>query len=327
MRKVQLAVWLVAIMTLVIPPASVLLAQGGQPTVDDVIARASRYVVEYAERMTFVIATEEYGQYMEIPNAVRPMRRMLVSEYALVRIGDDWEGFRDVFNVDSRPVGERRDRLEKLFLESPGGAVRQARQIADESARYNMGNIKRNFNTPTMALLFLQEKNLGRFKFKKNGEDKVAGVAVWKVRFEEVKKPTIIRTAAGKDMPVDGTFWIDPTDGRVLKSHMQMKSETKLGGPNSDVVGVAINQGDPMSSARGTKRDPWDRAVHSSASVTVTYSPDEHLGLLVPAEMLETYEGPWKSSLGSEEGTSKINCRATYSDFKRFETGNKVIIK
>lgn len=317
-RKGQLAAALVAMMTLVTPPTSALLAQGGQPTVDDVIARASRYVVEYADRMAFVIATEEYGQYMEIPNALRPMRRMLVSEYALVRIGDDWEGFRDVFNVDSRPVNERHDRLEKLFLESPEGAVRQARQIADESARYNMGNIKRNFNTPTMALLFLQAKNLGRFKFKKNGEDKVAGIAVWKVRFEEVKKPTIIRTAAGRDMPLDGTFWINPEDGRVLKSHMQMKSDTKLGGPNTDTLGVG---------ARGAQRDQWDRTVHSSASVTVTYKPDAHLGLLVPAEMLETYEGPWKSSIGDEQGTSKINCRATYSDFKRFETGNKVIIK
>ena len=79
MRKVQSAVRLVAVLALVIPPGSALLAQaGGQPTVDDVIARASRYVVEYADRMAFVIATEEYGQYMEIPNALRPMRRMLV---------------------------------------------------------------------------------------------------------------------------------------------------------------------------------------------------------------------------------------------------------
>jgi hypothetical protein len=314
-------------MTLVIPTASRLLAQAGQPTVDDVIARASRYVVEYADKLAFVIAIEDYSQYMEIPNAPRPMRRTLVSEYALVRVGDDWAGFRDVFNVDSQPVRERSDRLQKLFLESPEGAARRARQIDDESARYNMGTIKRNFNTPTMALLFLRQENVGRFKFKKNGEDKVAGVAVWKVRYEEVKRPTFVRTSAGKDMPVDGTFWIDPNDGRVLKSHMQMKSDARLGGPNSDTVGIAINKGDEMVGARGTRRDQWDRAVHSSASVTVTYKPDAHLGLLVPAEMLETYEGPWKSSIGNEEGTSKINCRATYTDFKRFETANKVTIK
>jgi hypothetical protein len=282
--------------------------------VDQVVAQAGRYVVEYADKMTLVISTEHYGQWMEIPDSLRPMKRMLVSEYALVRAGDDWEGFRDVYEVDSRPVGERQDRLQKLFLASPESALRQGREIADESARYNMGNIRRNFNTPTMALLFLHEKYQGRFKFKKAGEDRIDGVPVWKIKYEEVRKPSMIRTSAGKDMPVDGTFWIDPLDGRVLKSHMQMKTEAHLGSANTDIVG-------------GMRRNEWDRRVNSSASVTVTYRADTRLGFLVPAEMLETYEGPWKSSVSSAEGTSKINCRATYSDFKRFDTANKLIIK
>ena len=288
------------------------------PTVEQVVAQAGRYVVEYADKMTFVISTEHYGQWMEIPDSLRPMRRMLVSEYALVRVGDDWEGFRDVYEVDSRPVGERQDRLQKLFLESPENALRQGRQIADESARYNMGNIRRNFNTPTMALLFLHEKYRGRFRFKKAGEDRIDGAAVWKIKYEEVQKPSMIRTSAGRDMPVDGTFWIDPLDGRVLKSHMQMKIETRLGSANTDTVGGISTP---------TRRNEWDRRVNSSASVTVTYKADASLGFLVPAEMLETYEGPWKDSLSSAEGTSKINCRATYSDFKRFGTANKLIIK
>ena len=76
-----------------------------------------------------------------------------------------------------------------------------------------------------------------------------------------------------------------------------------------------------------TRRNEWDRRVNSSASVTVTYKTNAALGFLVPDEMLETYEGPWKDSLSSAEGTSKINCRATYSDFKRFDTANRLIIK
>jgi hypothetical protein len=249
---------------------------------------------------------------------------MLVSEYALVRAGDDWEGFRDVYEVDSRPVGERQDRLQKLFLDSPEHALRQARQIADESARYNMGNIRRNFNTPTMALLFLHEKYRGRFRFKKGGEDRIDGAAVWKIKYEEVQRPSIIRTSAGKDMPVDGTFWIDPQGGRVLKSHMQMKIETRLGSANTDTLGGVSA---PPGRTDPTRRNEWDRRVNSSASVTVTYKTDAKLGFLVPAEMLETYEGPWKDSLTSAEGTTKINCRATYSDFKRFDTSNQIIIK
>ena len=107
-------------------------------------------------------------------------------------------------SVDGQPVGERQDRLQKLLLNTPDGAMRQARQIADESARYNLGQVKRNFNTPTMALVLLQAKNLGsRFKA---GEDRVSGCGRVEDQLqEEVKKPTIIRTSAGNDMPIDGT--------------------------------------------------------------------------------------------------------------------------
>jgi hypothetical protein len=59
--------------------------------------------------------------------------------------------------------------------------------------------------------------------------------------------------------------------------------------------------------------------VHSSASVTVTYREESRLGLLVPAEMLETYEGPRLNGMDNTIGTTKINCRATYSGFHRIE--------
>jgi hypothetical protein len=59
--------------------------------------------------------------------------------------------------------------------------------------------------------------------------------------------------------------------------------------------------------------------MRSTASVTVTYRADTNLGFMVPTEMLETYEGPRASTLGVGDGTTKINCRATYDDFRRFE--------
>jgi hypothetical protein len=51
------------------------------------------------------------------------------------------------------------------------------------------------------------------------------------------------------------------------------------------------------------------------------------MGLLVPAEMLETYEAPAVNRFTGREEISRINCRATYSDFKRFETGARVVPK
>ena len=48
----------------------------------------------------------------------------------------DFASFRDVFDVDGRPVRDRDQRLQKLFLSAPAAtAIDQAQRIADESAR------------------------------------------------------------------------------------------------------------------------------------------------------------------------------------------------
>jgi hypothetical protein len=292
-------------------------------TVEEAVERAGRYVVDYGEQMSLLIGVERYAQWMQREDFVRPVTRQLVSEFALVRVKDDWLGFRDVHEVDGKPISDRQDRLEKLFLESPSAAVDQGRQIAQESARYNMGAIQRNFNVPTTALFFLQPANLARFRFRKSGEDSIDGVTVWKVGYEETRKPTIIRTSAGKDMPLKGTMWIDPTDGRVLKTHMEIISEARLSGarPSSDPSGFGDLQSSPQKRGAGDVR-----RVNTSASITVTYKLEPKFGLLVPSVMLETYEGPTLSQFTGEESVTKINCRATYSDFKRFETSGRVVV-
>ena len=67
------------------------------------------------------------------------------------------------------------------------------------------------------------------------------------------------------------------------------------------------------------------RRVRSSASITVTYKEEPTLGMLVPDKMLETYEGPSVNAFTGNEEVNKINCSATYSDFKRFETSGRVV--
>ena len=66
--------------------------------------------------------------------------------------------------------------------------------------------------------------------------------------------------------------------------------------------------------------------MQSTASITVTYKYDPQLKILLPAEMRETYEGPRANALSDEDGYTKITCRATYADFRRFETGTKVSV-
>jgi hypothetical protein len=281
-------------------------------TLEQVLNKSANYVREYGEKMSFVVGTEHYSQWVENPGQRALSTTQLESEFAIVRVEDDWLGFRDVHVVNGRPVIEHQTRLQELFLQSPATAIRDARRIADGSVRYNIGSIQRNFNTPTMALFFLQSSSQPRFKFRKTGDENIGGTPVWKVRYEESRRPTLIRTSQGKDMPATGTVWLDPVDGKVLKTQMQIRSEARLGMANTSMEEM------------GAKRGQWtENSVQSSASITVTYELNSTVGFLVPAEMLETYEGPRRNSLSAVDGTTKISCRATYSDFRRFESTTK----
>ena len=66
---------------------------------------------------------------------------------------------------DGKPVRDRQQRLTSaswMARPRPSGIQR----IIDESARYNIGTIERNVNTPTLPLLFLEPANQRRFRFK-----------------------------------------------------------------------------------------------------------------------------------------------------------------
>ena len=62
-------------------------------------------------------------------------------------------------------IGE--ERLATLFLKgSSRSTFDQARAIMDEGARYNIGNVSRNINVPTLPLPFLTAPHRHRFSFK-----------------------------------------------------------------------------------------------------------------------------------------------------------------
>jgi VWFA-related protein len=284
--------------------------------VAELIRRAGLELERYAGQLSLVVGIERYAQYMSDQQFSRAYSRSLVSEFALVRVKDDWLGFRDVFEVDGKPVGDRQDRLAGIFLKGMADAVTQSRKLTEESARYNLGAMQRNFNVPTMALFFVQPANAGRFRFRKDGVASVNGTDCWRLRYDETKRPTIIRTSAGKDMPVSGALWIDPRTGAIHKTQMELSAEATIGG-----------------TTRERDRAPWDtdggsplRRVKSTVSISVTYKTDPKLGILVPAEMIEIYEGPALNRFTGAEGISKVNSRATYSDFKRFETSATLTI-
>ena len=297
-------------------------------TVDDIVKRARAYVVEYGAEVSLVIGVERYRQWVLNSDAStlmgsggdRPWSRETVSEFALVRFKDDWLGYRDVFSVDGKDVSDRQDRLLQLFQKTPATAVDQGRRIADESARYNAGGMQRNFNVPTMALFFLHPANASRFRCDLVGSETIDGTPASKVRYRETQKPTIIRTSAGKNMPVSGIFWVDPSRGRILKTSLEITGEAQLGRVSGSMADAYAN--------KTVRPSEWaDGRVETYSRVSTTYKLDERIGLLLPAEMVEEYQGVSRNQATGVDRITKINCRATYSDFKKFETGGRVLAK
>ena len=237
-------------------------------SLDLLLDRVSQYVWDYGRELSSVVSEETYTQEVRGDSNVgrvnvtingKPVpasttkSRQLVSDFLLVRPPglDGWLPFRDVFEVDGERVRDRQDRLVKLFLQSaPDVALESANEILRESARYNIGPIRRNLNLPTLALWFLEPESRHRFSFRRAGDETLAGRRVSVLDYSETSHPTIIKTSGGDDVPASGRLWVEPANGRILRTVLKA----------------------------------------SVATITVTYAPREELpGLWLPVMMEEKY--------------------------------------
>jgi formylglycine-generating enzyme required for sulfatase activity len=248
-------------------------AQSDQPLSElpSILERAGAYVLSFDARFSNVVAEERYvqnatsigvgggspsphaGAFAESAGMAK-IRRTLVSDFLLVRTpsAEIWIPFRDVFEVDGKPVRNRGDRLTKLFLQPPDTAIQQAQRIVAESARYNVG-LNRTINIPVLALAALRPTNQARFTFKRGGEDRAAGPGVFVVEYREHATPTIITGLLGRDMFAHGRLWIEAASGRVLRTELLVED------------------------------------VRLRAAINTRYRHDDTFGLDVPYEMREEY--------------------------------------
>jgi hypothetical protein len=262
------------------------------------------YVSAYEERFSAVVCEEEYAQRVYDRRGGRARSsRTLRSDIILVRVPGElrWLCFRDVYRVGGRDVRDREARLQELFLESPESAVEQARAILEESSRYNIGTTQRNFNVPTLPLVFLHPDNQHRFAFESAGSRKVAGRHCQLVEYRETARPTLIRLQPGASaLPARGRLFIHKVDGAVLRSELALDIVPK--------PGLAT-------------------VVEGLARITVDYRWVESLRLWLPREMNESYE---TRTLRNEahrppgspavlQGTEYVTGRARYKNYRRFD--------
>ena len=144
---------------------------------------------------------------------------------------------------------------------------------------------ERTINMPTVPLEILHPRHHARFTYRRAGGDVVRGVDAAKVDFRETGSPTVIRRPGGGDVPSTGSAWIDPKNGRLVRA-------------------LVIWPNDPGAGP----------TVHDSR-VMVDFTMDRRLKTMVPVEMREVFY--------AEGGRGEA--QASYKNFKRFETGARLV--
>jgi hypothetical protein len=273
------------LLALLVPAA---LAADDRPPLQTLLARVSDYVVRYQKEISGVVAEERYVQDADKSDRPFVTHRELRSDLLLVRTQGSAEGyvqFRDVFQVDGDPVRDRTDRLERLFMNRSENAKRQAAQIMNESARYNIGSVERNINVPLITLMLLDPVYQSRFKYSASTEHKGAPRGLpktaaftlpgdtWEIDFDETMSPTVIQ-GDRQDARSHGRVWVDPETSRVLITEIVTEAKT----------------------------------VRTTIRVSFQSPPLD--GFLLPVEMRESYV--LKGRFYTFEGA------ATYSNYRRF---------
>jgi hypothetical protein len=245
-----------AFLLLALAPPSASPRQSGDPKALEAAATTSRYVEHYRQEFSAVVCEEQQTQTLIKPDGRVSKTRVFVADLMFVKIGENWMPlvFRDVISVDGKPVRNRGDRLRKLFVDNPKTAVEQARAIARESGRYNLG-IDRQGNSPLLPMWVFDPHLVARFAFGLNGNT---------LSFDEQQRPTFLGFSRGGgargNLPAKGSAIVDLAKGTIQSATLTAES------PDAPV----------------------------STTFKVNYRDEPAIKMLVPADMTESYWLPAK---------------------------------
>lgn len=272
---------------------------GADPThVDAVVAAAAAYVKDYQRALTSVLADEDYAQEVVTQTPLdrsMPRSRRLRSEvfFMFAPASGDWMAMRDVVSMDGSALATRPNLREALRTLPP---VEVARTFKSYNSRFNLGRASRNFNEPTLSLLFLDDRYRPNVTFTRKGVQRRQDGLWVTLGFTESPGPgTLIRDLSQAPVVSKGEVVVDANTGRVRRAHM----ETDFGGM------VAV--------------------------LTTTYAPELRLGMWVPVTFAETYRSGQKVAISPDPRITlpttyeEIRGLAKYANYRRFEV--KVIIK
>jgi hypothetical protein len=266
-----------------------------------VVAATARYVSDYEEQLTAVIADESYSQEVraQVPeDRGAPRSRSMRSEmfFMFASFEHQWMAIRDVIEIDGGAVAERPD-LRASLETLPASQV--AATFKASNSRFNIGRVTRNFNEPTLALLVLDDRHRERFKFDRKKIEKTADATLVTLEFVEKSSPTLIRDLRYRSVYSKGYFVVEAATGRVHRAVLRVQI---------DALKVEL---------------------------TTDYVADAQLGMWVPSVFREIYQQgdplgrtpdrrDIRSLPESRIVSEHVLCEARYSNYRRFQVETRI---
>lgn len=171
--------------------------------------RVAAYVQRFVDDLTNVVAEERYLQTFRL--AVN--RRRLRSDFLLVRYpGQErtYQAFRDVLEVDGRPVRDQQVRITQLFLEPFASAIKRAGEIAAASYRHSLPRAR--LVDPLEAISYLQGFYQAQFEFSVAAADRRTGADVIELNFTQL--------TSASQTPRRGKALVVESTGRVIRTEL-----------------------------------------------------------------------------------------------------------
>ena len=264
-------------------------------------------VIDYVERfhreMEGAVLSERYVQVLRKPCCIEPRtpgenpglgwgqenttkrskgivaRRQLESEVLLIPVSGGMRiGYRDVFEVDGRPVATRTERLRQLFAQSSARSEVELGRIAAESARFNLGPLTRTTNLPTTPLLYLARSIRPKLHISSGGRERSESKELAVLEFREDGSPTLVADVSGVDLPARGWLLVDPSTGAIHELELRF--------------------------GEGVRR-----------VLRVWFREEPRMDVLVPERMWEWYE---RVRIPQEKWPVDLEALATYTDVRLF---------
>ena len=262
------------------------------PPVRDILVRVADYVRQFQANFALAVSDERYEQIVFVNTSTIAATRVMDSEMLFVWLPHEqlWLAARNPRVVDGKPVEDSAGQLERAVGGTVAGQRARLARLRDESAKYNIGPIRRNFSDPTFALQFGAAALQSRFRWQVMERDRTNGVDAWRIDYEEIARPALIRRER-ISLPASGSLWVDVATGAIVRTRLYVS----------------------------------DNGTRVRANMDVDYRFEPKLEVWVPVRMSEIYSQTRERGSTATLRETRVRCQASYTNYRRFDATVRVL--